>query len=650
MRSVIYGLLLTMWFVLLAVAHTYPLIHHLADQLPGGGLGDNVSFVWNFWWMREALSSQIYDFFESPLIFAPLGVPVVLHTHTALTAYVGATALAQLPVLVAQNVVIIASVALNGLSAYLLAFTVTRNRWPSILAGTLFLLAPSVAGRLMGHFNLLLVWPLILACTAFVSWWSGHSWRSAVLLGVTAGLVPYADYYYSVYFAVFAIIYAGSQLLAAHISMRRRAPSRLRTVAILCAALAFFVAAVIAVSSIDELRIGSTTISLRTPRNALTIGWLCTMLALLTTWRVIASIRLVDPRRVVEVARNLLPAALLALVIASPILLAGFQLWEAGDYVTQTASLKSSATGVDVATLFLGPPHHGMFRERVWGWYNALRIDPIESSAWLGIVLPAVLIATPRRTWQRPEFRCWICIAGVFALWALGPYLTVLGSNTGLILPGAISRLVPVVNNARIPGRAMAMVELSLVILAALSAGTWLTRRRLLFAVVTAVGVLERLASPLPLATVPTTGVYAALAKETRSGAVLTIPFGIRDGFGERGSLEHGALYDQTQHGHALVGGFIARAPRRVWEWYESTEPYATLLALSERRTITTIPQCDVVAAGLERAAVTHVVFYKADASPELSSFVYGSMPLTFVSEDSLRRLFAVVNNCPATR
>lgn len=36
-------------YVLLAVAHTYPLVRHLDTHLPGQGLGDNASFLWNAW-------------------------------------------------------------------------------------------------------------------------------------------------------------------------------------------------------------------------------------------------------------------------------------------------------------------------------------------------------------------------------------------------------------------------------------------------------------------------------------------------------------------------------------------------------------------------------------------------------------------------
>ena len=56
----------------------------------------------------------------------------------------------------------------------------------------------------------------------------------------------------------------------------------------------------------------------------------------------------------------------------------------------------------------------------------------------------------------------------VFAIWALGPFLTIGGLDMGLPLPQALARFVPLVENARMPGRAMVCVYLALGVLMAL--------------------------------------------------------------------------------------------------------------------------------------------------------------------------------------
>lgn len=54
----------------LAIAYTWPLVLRPASTILGAGAGDNVTFLWNFWWMRAALRRG-QDFFECPAIFAP---------------------------------------------------------------------------------------------------------------------------------------------------------------------------------------------------------------------------------------------------------------------------------------------------------------------------------------------------------------------------------------------------------------------------------------------------------------------------------------------------------------------------------------------------------------------------------------------------
>ena len=168
-------------YVLLAVVHTYPLVRHLDTHLPGQGLGDNASFLWNTWWMRLALASP-HEYFWNALIAAPIGASLALHTHSALSAVLGATVLAPLPLVRAHNLVLLASLALNGFAAYALVHLVTRARAASVLAGALFLVAPTIAARLMGHYNLVVAWPLVFACAAAVAWWQRPTIGRAILL------------------------------------------------------------------------------------------------------------------------------------------------------------------------------------------------------------------------------------------------------------------------------------------------------------------------------------------------------------------------------------------------------------------------------------------------------------------------------------
>ncbi len=158
-----------------------------------------------------------------------------------------------------------------------------------------------------------------------------------------------------------------------------------------------------------------------------------------------------------------------------------------------------------------------------------------------------------------------------------------------------------------------------------------------------ALAIAESAAAPLPLVALGPPGVYADIARRPQEGSVLTIPFGVRDGFGEKGRLEHDALYGQTIHQRALIGGFLARLSPRVWTWYETREPYRTLLhASAPGASVPPSPGCDAVMAGLRDANVRFVVLYPGDVGVALRTMVETQLPLVRIGDDGRRVLFAV--------
>ena len=635
-------------YVALAVLHTYPLIRHLGSSLPGLGLGDNVTFVWNSWWMRQALASPARDFFSTDAIFAPLHVSLVLHTHTALPALVGATLLSRMSPPAAQNILLIASLALNGLFAYALTALVTRSRWPAAAAGALFVVSPTVTARLMGHYNLVLAWTLVAGCMAFIAWWAKPNRFRGMAVGVGIASIVYADYYYAAYFVVFAIAYSISQTLSIRLRFEGVDAVRISRLLIGAGIAALLVGVVIAFATPQEFVIGNVHVSIRTPTNAFTVGWILLLLGAVLRARPVVSATLRRNVNIRQVVRDLAVPALVSSALLVPLLIASVDVIGTGDYVTTSASLKSGARGIDPATLALGPPFSGAVGEQVRRLYQRFGIDAVESSAWLGVIVMTVVLSGARNLWHRGgETRPWVVIGGLFAIWALGPYLFFFGRNTGLLLPQALIRFVPVLNNARIPGRALVIVDLCVLIAFAWLLGRVMSSRSRAFATaLVCAAVIERLATPLPITALPDPGVYKEIAADDRSDAVLTIPFGIRDGFGERGSFETDALYGQMTHHHRLAGGFIARLPPRIGAWYTEHEPFSSLLTLSERKTVSRWPDCDAISRGLNDASVSWIVLYDADAAADLSAFVRTRMPLTRVAADHTRTLFRV-SACP---
>ena len=273
-------------------------------------------------------------------------------------------------------------------------------------------------------------------------------------------------------------------------------------------------------------------------------------------------------------------------VLCLPLIAQAFSVVLSGRYVTQTYFWRSAPRGVDAIAPLMGNPFHPLYGAAVTGWYQHLGLDRIEVVGWIGIV-PVIVLLTGRGKWlDTEEARRWKFVLTVFALWALGPFLTVAGFDVGLPLPQALARFVPLVENARMPGRAMVCVYLALGVLMVLrvrgleSAGRGFSRAAIagLFGLL----FLDYLHVPIPLTALDRPAVYEQLASIEDNGAVIEVPFGIGDGLTTgRGSQERRLLYHATIHGHPVVGGYIGRMPPMVAQAYDAMPVVGNLLRLS---------------------------------------------------------------------
>ena len=78
--------------------------------------------------MREALAGADRTFLWTNYLFAPFGISLVNHSHTALAALLGATVLRPLTPAEAENIIVLASVFLAAASMYALTWEITMNR------------------------------------------------------------------------------------------------------------------------------------------------------------------------------------------------------------------------------------------------------------------------------------------------------------------------------------------------------------------------------------------------------------------------------------------------------------------------------------------------------------------------------------------
>jgi hypothetical protein len=275
-----------------------------------------------------------------------------------------------------------------------------------------------------------------------------------------------------------------------------------------------------------------------------------------------------------------------------------------------------------------------------------LGINMIEETAWLGAVPLVMLGLTIRGSFSRSWDRRWLSVGLVFFIWALGPFLRVAGAETALILPGAFLRYLPVLSNAHIPGRAFVFAQLAAAMLCAGIAARLNLRGRTL-AGLAALVVLDSITLPFQLDLVPTAGSVEQMLKgpQLPAGAVLELPMGVADGFGDLGKLDFRSLAWQMRHGRPLVGGFAARVPDRIKAAYTSDPVLGPILHLSAGESRPDDPEGWQTAdrsRHLIALGIRFVVINRDTAPPALVTFAVTRLNLRSVARDGPRELYTL--------
>jgi hypothetical protein len=327
----------------------------------------------------------------------------------------------------------------------------------------------------------------------------------------------------------------------------------------------------------------------------------------------------------------------------------GLRVVARGEYVTQQYFWRSSPKGIDVGTLVMGNPLHGLWGSAVVRLYDVFEIDWIETGGWMGVVPLVLAIGVVRRHWADRAVRYWTAVGAVFFVWALGPHLMAFGWNTGMILPQTLLRYVPIVSNARIPGRAIVVTYLALAMLAAIGVAAWRSSGRrsvVALALLALVIAIDYVSAPFPLTPVDHPAIYDTLRDLPGEGALLELPVGTRDSFGTRGLLDHRILAYQMIHRRPIVGGVVSRLSPAITRAYRENVLIDKLLSLSEEsdtaaRSISEQERRQV-REELQSNGIGFVMLNDQTAPHELVVYVHAMMPLTLIAHEGERSLYVV--------
>lgn len=193
------GLGVALLFGLLTAIVTWPQPAYWLTHAHGHH--DALFSMWRLSWIAEALTSRPLALFDAP-IFHP-SVRTLAYSDAVLLQGVLATpALAAgAPVLPVYNVLLLMGPWMSALGTYVLVRSLTGQRWPAIIAGTIFGLLPY---RIEHAMHLELQWSQWMPLTL----WALHRTIEGgrVRHGVLTGVFVLAQFLSCIYYGVFLVI------------------------------------------------------------------------------------------------------------------------------------------------------------------------------------------------------------------------------------------------------------------------------------------------------------------------------------------------------------------------------------------------------------------------------------------------------------
>ncbi len=160
-----------LFYLVLAVVMTWPLIWRLSSAVPMG-THDIWQNYWNFWWWKRALLEIGQSPYHTDMIFHPVfrdaPAPLGCHTHSPANIIWTMPVNALFGVSAALNLAVFAGFVLAGFGAWLLTREYTPSRAGAILGGIVYAYFPQHVEQSLEHLNLASIHGLPLFLWALV--------------------------------------------------------------------------------------------------------------------------------------------------------------------------------------------------------------------------------------------------------------------------------------------------------------------------------------------------------------------------------------------------------------------------------------------------------------------------------------------------
>jgi hypothetical protein len=287
-----------------------------------------------------------------------------------------------------------------------------------------------------------------------------------------------------------------------------------------------------------------------------------------------------------------------------------------------------------------------------------------ENTVYLGLI-PLFLAVWAVKRGRRARVLPWAWLALTAAVLSLGPTLKVAGYATGWPMPYALAQRLPFYQWGRIPGRFNETIVLALAVLVgyawvSLSAslhgrgqttddpkrsppgagrwGVWLGGVLLV-----TIGLEYLAVWPFPTKSAAVPNLFRDWARDRGDFAVLDLP---QWPLWEREASNY-AMFDQTVHGHKIVGGYVWRLPQHregaMKAFQELLWPDGLADVIQRRRGAEAVPLLNQY--GIRYVVIHPGVMDPEDREPDLAKVTAELGPALYRSEDLV--VFGVPPSAP---
>lgn len=522
-KTVFIHCLILAGYSFLTLLFTYPLIFKMSTHILGDGFDAN-QFQIAFWWIEKALIELKRNPFHTDYLFYPFGTSLVFHTMTFLNGLLGIPLQQVLGLTATVNLFNLLTFIFSSYGAFLLVRYFTHEYIGAFIGGCIFGFFPYRLINAMGTYHVLNTQWIPFYILFFWKLSRETKFSNSIWAGIFFLATALNEYNYALFLCLFTALH------------------------LLYLAL--------------------------TERNLLTLRFL-QRLALCT---------------------GIFVGGLL------PILYCAYQeIRLYGDFVS------SESVGVDLLLFFIPSILHPVFKNAAWRVSPRLTPYLIFSTVYVGysVLFLACYAIQAAKKEHRRIINFWLLSGLFFFLLSLGPYLQVNGKHLFQIgnwefsipLPHILILKIPILGGSRISGRFSVMLMLSLAVLVGYACAALMTKitrvshRRIawLCAGIILLAVLfEYLTFPYPhLYSQSIPQIYHDIAEEPGDFSILQIPLQFKSGGSVLAIGSSELDLAQTVHQKRLIGGYVARVPAAIMDYFGQLPLVKTLVQLQQGSPLT---------------------------------------------------------------